>query len=110
MSMGVAHNEFWNITPRDLSDYSAAYNEQMKRLDYEAWLQGRYVYEAVAVAIGNAFRKKGSKALEYSAKPYLELQRDKDIETGKIKLSEREQAELALQKLKLIFGEIPTED
>lgn len=110
MLMGVGHREFWELTPRDLSDYSAAYNEKIKRYDYEAWLQGRYIYEAVAVALGNAFRKKGSKSIEYSEKPYHEIQRDKDIASGKIKLSEQEKAELALEKLKKIFGDIPTED
>ena len=45
----------------------------MKRMaqDERDWLMGVYNFEAFTLAIGNAFRKKGSKPLEYRKTPIL---------------------------------------
>lgn len=43
----------------------------MKEQNYNAWLQGLYIYEAISVALSNAFRdKKKDKVIHYSAQPY----------------------------------------
>lgn len=41
-------------------------------VDEVSYLGGIYTYEAVATAVSNAFRGKGSKAIEYRKKPILE--------------------------------------
>lgn len=64
-----------------------------RKMDDElAYFQGYYTYEAVAIAVGNAFRGKGQKAIEYRKKPILaeieeknrpmtedEIQRQRDL-------------------------------
>lgn len=40
-------------------------------IDEISYFEGLYTYEAVAVAVSNAFRGKGQKPVEYRKKPYL---------------------------------------
>ena len=46
--------------------------------DELAYFQGYYNYEAVTIALGNAFRSKGAKAIEYRKKPILAEMEEKD--------------------------------
>ena len=41
----------------------------MESKSFDAWLQGMYIFNAISVAIGNASRKKGAKALKYIEEP-----------------------------------------
>lgn len=49
--------------------YRKAYKLKREAENEQAWLQGLYMYNAFAVCLGNAFRKKGSKLQEYPEKP-----------------------------------------
>lgn len=63
---------FWHCTPKILKAYSKAAEIADKRNDDNAWLYGKYVFDAVRIAIHNAFRdpKKGQKAEDYPSEPY----------------------------------------
>lgn len=52
--------------------YRKAYEIRQDEFNRNAWLQGMYVYEAIAdiAPILHAFAKKGTKARKYSEKPY----------------------------------------
>lgn len=49
--------------------YVRANQLRAQRKSEEMWLQGAYIYNAVAVAVSNAFRKKGAKPQKYLSEP-----------------------------------------
>lgn len=78
LSIGMSSAEYWTGDPVLARYYREAYNIKQEQEDYNAWLQGMYFYEALSVALANAFRKKGAPAANYSEEPYL--QRNKKSE------------------------------
>ncbi|MDO4384903.1 MAG: hypothetical protein Q4E18_02770 [Clostridia bacterium] len=52
--------------------YRQAEELRIEKRNYELWLQGRYIYEAIGALspILQAFAKKGTKAEPYMARPY----------------------------------------
>lgn len=63
--MGIGYDEFWTLTPRKLNVMIEGYKLKRKIDDEKDWMLGGYVFEAVSLAVGNAFRKKNEKSLEY---------------------------------------------
>lgn len=55
---------------------------RQKREDAQAWLQGRYIYDALGrlSPILHAFAKKGAKAEPYLDRPYLDQAEEPDPE------------------------------
>lgn len=70
MAMGVSYDEFWNGDYTQLKYVQSAYLIETERRNEQAWLQGMYVYEAVGVALSNAFKKKGTPPEKYPEKPF----------------------------------------
>jgi len=70
MSIGVSYDEFWHSSTERLRYYYLAERQRIQRRNYELWLQGAYIYDAVGTVISNAFAKKGSTAKKYAQKPY----------------------------------------
>lgn len=70
MAMGVSYDEFWNGDYTQLKYIQNAHLIQVERQNEQAWLQGVYVYEAVSIALANAFKKKGQQADKYPEKPH----------------------------------------
>lgn len=70
MAMGMPLQEYWDGDCELVRYYRRAFEIRQKQKNHELWLQGLYVHEAVAIAIGNAFRKNGGRVLKYSAQPY----------------------------------------
>lgn len=62
---GMSHEEFWEGDPWLAVYYREAYRVRRKEENYRDWLQGAYIYHAVSTALGNAFRRRGSKATSY---------------------------------------------
>lgn len=54
---------------------------RQERNDSEAWLQGLYFSKAIESTIGNMFRSKGSKPLEYPDAPLLATQIEQQKQT-----------------------------
>lgn len=69
MTMGVTYEEFWYGDYTKFKYVARQYDAQRKLQNEDAWLQGAYVYDAVATALSNAFRKKGAKAQNYLERP-----------------------------------------
>jgi len=71
LAVGVTEEYFWNAYPIEIEPYFEAQRIRRKIHDEEAYFQGLYTMEAFAVVLGNAFRKKNTKPLEYRKQPIL---------------------------------------
>lgn len=58
--------QYWHEQPMLLWIYHKAY---MQKIHQEAHLMGFYQYQAVSIALSNAFREKGKKPIPYLEKP-----------------------------------------
>ena len=67
--MGIGAAEFWQLNVRTLRPYLIAENIRREEQNYFAWLQGAYIYDAVAVVVGNALSKRGARKQEYLKEP-----------------------------------------
>lgn len=71
ITYGMSVKEFWEDSPDLFWAYRFSYFEKMKVeqeiFDNNAWLQGAYFYEAISVALNNAFSKTKT---EYTKQPY----------------------------------------
>ena len=73
--------------------------------DEELWMAGIYNYEAVALALGNAFRKKGHKAHEYRKEPMLKKWKQKEMtEDEKIAATKQLFAQLEMMQKNFEMG------
>lgn len=63
--MGYTYNDFWDMNPRILEVIAEGYKLNRKVKDEDQWLLGGYIFEAVTIAVGNMFKKKGQKAQSY---------------------------------------------
>ena len=70
MMYGMSYDEFWHGDPWLAYYYREAYIARRKDENYRDWLQGAYFYNAVATALSNAFRKKGTKTHDYLREPF----------------------------------------
>lgn len=100
MAMGISYEDFWKLNPRSLTVILNGYKMKRKVMDEQNWLLGGYVFSAVSIAMGNAFKKKSQKSVSYFEElkhPFL-----KDID--KDKLSEEE----IQKKRQLLFAQLRT--
>lgn len=67
--MGMSLEQYWDGPPSLVLLYRQAYRLKRETENEQAWLQGLYVYDAFAVCLANAFRKRGSKLQDYLDKP-----------------------------------------
>lgn len=81
----------------ELRYYDDGYKIKRKMIDEMAYFDGYYTYEAVAIALGNAFRGKGQKPLEYRKKPILLEDTEADLQ------KQREAFVAALETMKTNF-------
>lgn len=65
----MPYDLFWNGDVWLAADYYRAYQLAIQRRSEEMWLQGLYNFAAVSIAVGNAFRKKGTRAKTYPEEP-----------------------------------------
>ena len=72
MSIGVSFQEYWHGDYTQLAYYAKAFEVQRERANYDAWLQGAYVYDALRMVspILHAFAKSGTKPTPYHKEPY----------------------------------------
>ena len=62
--MGMTYDEYWNQDPWLVKDYRDAYEYKKDELNAQAWLEGVYMYHAIAAVLGQAFGKKSATYLE----------------------------------------------
>ena len=69
MAMGMSYSQFWDEPPYLAVAFRRAYRLKRELDNENAWLQGIYFYDAVAVALQNAFSKRGAKKEKYLERP-----------------------------------------
>lgn len=69
LSIGMSAAEYWYGDSYLTVLYRRANDLRIQRKSEEMWMQGLYIYNALNVVIGNAFRKKGTKARDYISEP-----------------------------------------
>lgn len=67
--LGMPEEKFWDSNPKEVEPYRKMDEMQQQRLDYNMWLMGAYVTNAVGVAVSNALGGKKSHA-KYLAEPF----------------------------------------
>lgn len=102
--------EFWNEDPDLLWAYRKSYMDKMKiqsEIDnYNAWLSGVYIYDAISKTIYNNFgRKETQPILNYVEKPFdfSKVKSKEELEKERIKKIEdeiKEQTRKLKEKLK----------
>ena len=65
----MTYEQYWDGSPFIAVDYRKAHKLKRQIANEDAWLHGMYIYDAVSVAIGNAFGKKGGTKKQYIEKP-----------------------------------------
>lgn len=72
MSIGVPRHEYWHGDYTQLAEYRKSFEIQRERANYDAWLQGAYIYDALCAVspVLQAFAKAGTKPLPYHKEPY----------------------------------------
>lgn len=68
--MGISWSEFWDMTPAIIDAHKKAFKIKKEEQNAFAYIQGIYVRDALASTVGNMFKKKGAKAIEYPSQPY----------------------------------------
>ena len=78
MSMGMTYDEFWYGEPDRVKYYRQAEEIRRKEKDYDLWLQGRYIYDALCAVspLLHAFAKNGTQAEKYNEDPYPRTMKD----------------------------------
>lgn len=85
LQMGVPYHEYWHGDYTQLRHYAEAYKLKVEHENYNAWLQGAYIYDALCAVspVFHAFAKKGTKPTPYHKQPYGVEKNDEADETIK---------------------------
>jgi hypothetical protein len=72
LALGMTYEDYWRRDPCLVKYYRQAERIRTERVNYEAWLQGAYIYDALCFVspILHAFAEKGTQPMEYLKKPY----------------------------------------
>jgi len=90
--MGMTYEQYWEQDSDLVKYYRRAQEIRLEEQNRYAWLQGMYVYEAIAdiAPILHAFAKRGTKARKYSEKPYDFKKPAPKGKAAKIKAADKE--------------------
>lgn len=90
------------MNPSKMKPYIEADRLRLESRNYELWLQGVYFYDALSVALSNAFASKGKRPAEYPDKP-RKITRDTAEEREARVKWEREKAIQYFQRMEANF-------
>ena len=93
LAVGMTADQFWNSYPVEVEPYCEAQKIRRRINDEEAWFGGLYTLEAISVVMGNAFRKKNSKPIEYRKQPILREIYEKSKPLSQKEIDEKAQRE-----------------
>jgi hypothetical protein len=71
--MGMTSDEYWNQDASLVRAYRKAHEIRREEKNFELWLQGRYIYDAIAMLapiLRTSLSKKPVKAEKYMERPY----------------------------------------
>lgn len=81
LSLGCSYNEYWNAPAEVAAAYYDAEMHRKERRNYELWLQGLYVKNALDASLAMAFwDKKHQKPEPYLEHPIAFTEREKAAE------------------------------
>lgn len=66
----MEYDTFWRLTPRLLRAFFAADRLHKREMEMRMYIEGRYVFDAVSLALANSFRKKGTQPMNWLEEPY----------------------------------------
>ena len=95
LAVGMSSAEYWSGDASLVRYFRKAYKMKQEETNYNAWVQGMYIYDAVSTAIYNALRGKNTKARDYAMQPYNFGNKEKS-EAEKAKEVEIEQEKAAV--------------
>ena len=78
--MGISWDDFWKMNPHKINAISKGYEEIVREKDFLLWLQGKYVLEALNVALSHfsaGLSGKKSQA-QYMKEPILSQSNSKE--------------------------------
>ena len=87
------------MNPSSLEPYEKAVKLEEEKADTHMWILGSYIFEAVSIAISNAFRKKGQKPHSYREKPYLLEAKEKNGEATHEEIVDKTKAVFNMLKI-----------
>ena len=96
MAYGMSYDDFWHADTEMHAAYREAARIKLENENYNAWLIGAYVHNAVGVVIGNAFKTKSAPAQKYM-KPLDILPKKKTAATDEEAEKQAELQELCRQ-------------
>ena len=67
--MGMTYEQYWEQSPYLVAAYRKAYRLRRDAENEQAWLQGLYTFDAVAVCLANVLAKRGAKKQTYIERP-----------------------------------------
>ena len=85
--MGMTYDQFWYGDVRVFDTYLKAFKLKKKQENEKLWLQGMYIYEAIATVMSNAFSK--TARAKYPEQPY-DIYKDMDDEDDRREQEEKE--------------------
>ena len=96
IAMGMTAHDYWHGDPCMLIAYRKADIIKRDRMNYEAWLNGAYVYSALCAVspLLNALSK------QHKANPYVEKPIAAKSKPKKLNKAEQERQEMEMQKAK----------
>lgn len=92
------------MNPAKLKPYIEADKLRLERRNYEMWLQGVYFFDAVSIALANAFAGKRKRPIEYPEKP-RKITRDTPEEKAARVEQERKKAVMFFKNMENRFRE-----
>ena len=95
----MTHEQYWYGDPLLVRDYLQAEVYRRKRENYNMWLGGLYMREAIMSSIGNAFLGKGTPPYEYMEKPIPMDEEEIEAKRAEDEAREVEQAEMYMRLL-----------
>nr|MDY5755505.1 hypothetical protein [Eubacteriales bacterium] len=91
LAMGMSYDQYWNQDSSLVKSYRKAFTMTQKwkyqEIDNAAWLNGRYVYDALSVALSALFSKNGTDS-SYPEEPYSEKAKRERAKTPEEKKEE----------------------
>lgn len=70
LTVGVGFDVFWRLNPRLLKPFIDADRARKRQTETEMYIKGRYMFDAVSLALANAFRSKGQQPVTWLDEPY----------------------------------------
>lgn len=102
MAIGITWEQFWEMNPRIVNAHIEGHKLFIKEQNALYHLEGAYTVKALEATVGNMFKKKGVKAIEYPAKPFDLEGASNDSPDGMTEEEKRRKTELLFGKLRIM--------